>query len=98
MRWLCLPFKNTIASGDICLFELDPHGRQRSLAEKTMSSLISAELWSKGFAKTADEDRHIARSVVEVLLGSLKASQSSLIEPRVPITPIILYKSNIHIT
>jgi hypothetical protein len=56
-----------------------------------MSSLISAELWSKGFAKTAHKDRHVARLVVEVLLGSLKVSQSLLIEPSVPITLTILY-------
>jgi hypothetical protein len=57
-----------------------------------MSSLISAEIWSRRFAKTADEDLYVALSVVEVLLGSLKASQSSLVEASVSITPTILYK------
>jgi hypothetical protein len=57
-----------------------------------MSSLISAEIWSRRFAKTADEDLYVALSVVEVLLSSLKASQSSLVEASVSITPTILYK------
>jgi hypothetical protein len=64
--------KITIASDDIHLFEFNLHERQRSLTKKTMSGLISAQLWLKGFAKAADEDRHVALSVMEVLLVCLK--------------------------